>query len=175
MAVRPIVKYPDPVLFTATKPVADFGPEFQRLVDDLFETMYKAPGVGLAANQVGVSLRVAVIDLSVGEDPKAPFVIVNPKIVGTRGKQSGEEGCLSVPKLSEVTPCPEWVRVEALDRAGKPLAIEGEELMARALTHEIGHLDGHLYVSRLSALKRGMIKKKMDRCVKGGHWAEVYP
>lgn len=175
MAIRRITKYPEAVLATPTKPVTDFGAEFQALVDDMFETMYKAPGVGLAANQVGVSLRVAVIDLSVGEDPKAPFVIVNPKIVETRGQQRGEEGCLSVPHLSEVTPCPEYVKVEALDRRGNPITVEGEELMARALTHEIGHLDGFLYVSRLSPLKRGIMKKKMDRCVRDKRWAEIYP
>lgn len=175
MAIRRIVKYPDPVLLKPTRAVTDFGREFQALVDDMFETMYKAPGVGLAANQIGIALRVAVIDLSVGDDPKAPFVIVNPKITDTRGKQTGEEGCLSVPRLSEITPCPEWTRVEALDRRGKPFAIEGEELLARALTHEIGHLDGNLYIHRLSSLKRGLIKKRMDKCVKTDAWADVYP
>ena len=175
MAIRRIVKYPDPVLAKPTRPVTDFGRDFQTLVDDMFATMYAAPGVGLAANQIGVALRVAVIDLSVGDDPKAPFVLVNPKIVDKRGKQTGEEGCLSVPRLSEVTPCPEWTRVEALDRHGKAFAIEGEELLARALTHEIGHLDGNLYIHRLSTLKRSLIKKRMDKCVKTGAWADVYP
>ncbi len=175
MAVLRILKYPDPVLATAAAPVTDFGPAFQKLVDDMFETMYKAPGVGLAGNQVGVLKQVAVIDLSVGEDPAAPFVLVNPKIVESRGKQLGEEGCLSVPKLSEVTPCGEFVKVEALDRHGKPFTVTGEELMARALTHEIGHLQGKLYVSRLSTLKRGLLKKRMDKLVKTEAWEEVYP
>jgi peptide deformylase len=175
MALREIIVLPDKRLRQVSDPVKAVDAEVRALVDDMFETMYKAPGVGLAANQIGVALRVAVIDLSVGEDPQAPFVMVNPKIVDRRGKQLGEEGCLSVPKLQEVTPCPEWTRVEALDRHGKPFAIEGEELMARALTHEIGHLDGHLYIHRLSPLKRGLIKKKMDKCVKTGVWEDVYP
>jgi peptide deformylase len=175
MPIRRIVKFGDPVLETPTKPVPEITGEIRELVRDMIETMYAAPGVGLAANQVGVSLRVAVIDITVGEDPKALIVMINPRVIEQTGQQIEEEGCLSIPGYTEFVQRPERARIEALDLDGRPFTLEGEGLLARAFCHETDHLDGRLYIHRLGGIKRSLMGKKLRKAIKEGEWAEVYP
>jgi peptide deformylase len=173
MALRPIVKYPDPVLNTRAVEVTTIDETIQRLVADMVETMHAAPGVGLAANQVGVTLRVAVIDLSVGKDSNALVVLVNPRVIATDGNQVDEEGCLSIPGITEFVPRPLRAEIEALSLEGERFRITGEGLMARALLHEIDHLDGILFLDRLSPLKRSLLRKKIQKLIRAGEWAGV--
>jgi peptide deformylase len=173
MALRPIVKYPEPVLNTRAREVTSIDSEVHRLVADMIETMHAAPGVGLAANQVGVLLRVAVVDLSVGKDPSALVVLINPRVLSSDGQQVDEEGCLSIPGITEMVPRPLRTEVEALNLEGRPLRIRGEGLMARALLHEIDHLDGVLFFDRLSPLKRRLLRKKIHKLIRDGDWAGV--
>ena len=161
MAVLEILHHPDPRLRQKAKPVTAFGPDFQRLVDDMFETMYDAPGVGLAATQVGVPLRVAVMDAS--EDRSQRMVLVNPEIVSADDKQPMEEGCLSVPEVKDTVARYNKVFLRALDRHGKPFELEAEGLLAQCIQHEIDHLDGKLYIDYLSSLKRERITKKLSK------------
>jgi len=170
-----IVKYGDPVLETPTRRVEAITDEIRALVRDMIETMYAAPGVGLAATQVGVPLRVAVIDTTVGEDPKALIVMVNPEVIESRGEQTEEEGCLSIPGYSEFVRRPQWSKVRALDLDGNEFTREGEGLLARAFCHETDHLDGKLYIHRLSGIKRSLITKRIRRSAREGEWEEVYP
>jgi len=163
MAVLEIVKYPENVLRVKTSNVEEFGPGLQRLIDDMIETMYAAPGVGLAANQVGVSKMVAVIDVSVGEERQPLIVLVNPEIIHEEGGEEAEEGCLSVPGYTTVLKRFHKVRVKALDRHGKPFEIEGEGLLARALQHEIDHLNGILFVDRMGRIKKEFFRKRYAR------------
>ncbi|HVR42749.1 MAG TPA: peptide deformylase [Thermoanaerobaculia bacterium] len=166
----PIVKYADPVLRRPTERVDDIDGGIQKLIDDMIETMYAAPGVGLAANQVGVSKRLMIIDLSVGESPGDLHVFVNPEFVEKKGEVTDEEGCLSIPDLIEMVARPEitTVRYQDRDRAWKELT--GEGLMARALNHEIDHLDGKLYLDYLRGLRKERILKKISKIVKSGGW-----
>lgn len=173
MALRPIVKYPEPVLNTRAREVSSIDSEVHRLVADMIETMHAAPGVGLAANQVGVLLRIAVVDLSVGKDPSALVVLINPRVLSSDGQQVDEEGCLSIPGITEIVPRPLRTEVEALNLEGRPLRIRGEGLMARALLHEIDHLDGVLFFDRLSPLKRRLLRKKIQKLIRDGDWAGV--
>ncbi|GAC1634202.1 MAG: peptide deformylase [Nevskia sp.] len=159
MALLPILQHPDPRLRQKTRPVAQFDGKLQTLVDDLFETMYAAPGVGLAANQCGVQLRLAVMDCS--EDKTQPLVLANPEIVWSDERQQMEEGCLSVPDIRDTIPRYNKIRVRALDRNGRPFEMDVEGLAAQCVQHEIDHLDGKLYIDYLSSLKRERIKKKM--------------
>ena len=161
MALLPILHHPDPRLRIKARPVADFGPSLQKLVDDMFETMYDAPGVGLAATQVGVDLRLAVMDA--GEDEREPVVMINPEILQADDRQEMDEGCLSVPEASEKVQRFNHLRVRALDRNGKPYELEVEGLRAQAIQHEIDHLDGKLYIDYLSSLKRERINKKLRK------------
>jgi peptide deformylase len=170
MAVLPIVKYGDPVLRDATQPVTEIDEPLQKLIDDMVDTMYAAPGVGLAANQVGVSKRLAVIDLSVGKRPGGLHVFVNPEMVEAEGEITEEEGCLSIPDFVEVVTRPERVKVRYTDRNGEQREIRGEGLMARALCHEIDHLNGTLFVDHLRGFKKERILKKIQKLVKGGMW-----
>ncbi len=171
MAIREIVKYGDPRLLAPNETVTAFdGPDLSQLIRDLKETCWAAPGLGLAAPQIGVNRRVAIVDLSVGKDPSKVIVLVNPSVVGTRGKVREEEGCLSLPDLVEVVERPEEVRVEAQDEAGAPQAIDGRDLLARALCHEIDHLDRHLFLDRLTSLKRGLLLRKVVKRRKEGSW-----
>lgn len=165
-----IRKYGDPVLETKAEPVAEFDGELHRLAEDMFETMYANKGVGLAAPQVGVSKRLAVIDWSAGEDERAKLVLVNPEILVREGTQIGEEGCLSIPGFREDVKRAWRVRVRAQDLEGNFFETEGEELLARALQHEIDHLDGILFLQHLSLLKRDLIKRKIRKLVKAGEW-----
>jgi len=160
MAVLEIKKYPDRILREKTSPVTDFGPSLQRLIDDMIETMYAAPGVGLAANQVGVAKQLLVVDVSTKEKSAPLIVLVNPEIIHSEGESAIEEGCLSLPDYTTVIRRAERVRVRGLDRKGRVLEIEGEGLLARALQHEIDHLNGKLIIDRISRLKREWFKKR---------------
>src|SRR5688572_14493506 len=157
MAVRRIVKFGDPVLATPTALVTDITGDVRDLVRDMIETMYAAPGVGLAANQVGVSLRVAVIDITVGQQPDRVIVLINPQVIEQEGRQVEEEGCLSIPGYTEFVQRPARAVVRALDLEGREFTMEGTELLARAFCHETDHLDGHLFIERLGGIKRQLI------------------
>ena len=170
MAVLPIRKFGDEILRQPAEAVTQFDSALQKLIDDMVDTMYAAPGVGLAANQVGVARRVAVIDLSVGKRRGELHVLVNPEIVETIGEITEEEGCLSVPDLVETVRRPESVTARYLDRSGEERRIFGQGLMARALSHEIDHLNGGLFVDRLRGLKRDRILKKIQKLAKAGMW-----
>lgn len=172
MAVLPIRKYGDPVLRhpAAWLTEADFTDEFQTLIEDMVETMYAAPGVGLAANQVGVSKRFMIIDLSVGEEKDQLHVFVNPEITDTEGEITEEEGCLSIPDFVEIVTRPERLTCKYLDRFGKPQQMRAEGLMARAICHEIDHLEGTLFIDYLRGLKKDRILKKIQKLVKAGDW-----
>ena len=163
MAVREILIIGDPALTRKAEPVAAVDEEIARLARDMVETVHAAPGIGLAAPQVGVGKRVIVVDLSVGEDADQLHVLVNPEIVAKDGEAVSEEGCLSVPEVREKVARPYRVTVRGLDLEGRPVEIEGEDLLARAFCHEIDHLDGILFVEKLSALKRALIKKKFKK------------
>ncbi len=169
--VRKIVKYGDPVLETPSQPVTEFDtPELNEMIADMWETMYAAKGVGLAAPQIGIGKRVSVIDISVGEDETKKLVIVNPEIVLREGKQVGEEGCLSIPGFREPVSRANKVTVRAQDASGQPVELDGEELLARAFQHEIDHLNGILFINHLSALKRDIIRRKIKKMQKAGEW-----
>jgi len=173
MAILPIVRYPHDVLLEPTREVAGITADLERLVRDMIETMHAAPGVGLAANQVGVALRVAVVDLTVGEDPSKLLVLINPRIVENVGSYLDEEGCLSLPGFTEQVRRPERCVIEAMDLEGKVRTIEGRDLLARAFNHELDHLDGHLFIEHLSVLKRRLIKKKVQKQMRSGDWQLV--
>jgi peptide deformylase len=166
MALRPIVLYPDPVLRQKAVPVENFDAELEQLVDDMIETMIAAPGVGLAAPQVGVSRRVAVVDLSAGKDPSQLHVLVNPRIEDQSGSAEDYEGCLSIPDFNEKVVRPDRCRVTALDRLGKPFTLDAEGYFARAVFHEIDHLDGVLFVDYLRGLRREKAKRFLRRLVR---------
>jgi len=168
--IYPIVKFGNPVLETKAEDVTDFGDELKKLVDDMFESMYAAKGVGLAAPQIGISKRLAVIDVTFKEDPNAKLVLANPEIIHTEGKQKQSEGCLSIPDFREDVTRPKIVTVRAQDINGKWYEKTGEDLLARAFLHETDHLNGKLYISHISALKRDLIKRKIRKLMKAGDW-----
>jgi peptide deformylase len=171
VTVLPIRKYGDDVLRHSAELVKDIDDTLQKLIDDMIDTMYAAPGVGLAANQVGVPLRLAVIDLSVGKRPGECHVIINPEIVDSMGEITEEEGCLSIPDFTEIVTRPERVRLRYLDRNGTSRELWGEGLMARAMCHELDHLNGTLFVDHLRGFKKDRILKKITKLVKAGAWA----
>jgi len=169
--VLKIRKYGDPVLETPCEKVTNFGDkELKKFVDDMFETMYANKGVGLAAPQVGVLQQVTVIDASAGEDPDSKLVLINPEITHLEGQQLGEEGCLSIPGFREDVRRAMIARVRAFDVDGKEFEITGEELLARAMQHEIDHLHGVLFLKHISPLKRDLIRRKISKLVKAGEW-----
>jgi peptide deformylase len=169
--IRKIVKYGDPVLETPCDPVEEFKtPELEKLIEDMFETMYDAKGVGLAAPQIGLSKRLTVIDCSCGEDEDEKLVLINPRIVAAEGEQVGEEGCLSIPGFREDVKRPLRVKVHAQDTQGDWIEVEGEELVARAICHENDHLNGILFLQHISSLKRELIKRKIRKLRKKGEW-----
>jgi peptide deformylase len=170
MAVRPVVLYPDPVLLRPTRNVETFDGEFRRLIDDMVETMFASSGVGLAANQVGVSLRVFIVDVSAGERPDGLMVFANPEITALEGTQCGEEGCLSFPDVNLEIERARVATVKAQDIEGKPFTYTGEDLMARAIQHESEHLDGQVFLRHLSSLKREIVKKQIKKRIKSGDW-----
>jgi peptide deformylase len=163
MALLSILTHPDPRLRQRTSPVTDFGDSLQRLIDDMFETMYAAPGVGLAANQVGVQLRVAVMDCSTDKTQPEPRVMVNPEILESQEAELVEEGCLSVPGAQEMVKRFRCLRLRAQDRHGEFYELEAEGLLAQCIQHELGHLNGQLYIDLLSALKRERLLKKLQK------------
>ena len=165
-----IVKYPDPVLSQPGEPVTEFDAELRQLVADMFETTYASQGIGLAAPQVGVSKRVAVIDLSMGKEPKDKLVLVNPEIIYSADKQYEEEGCLSFPDIREKVVRHAKVRVRAQDERGKWFEMDGEELLSRCLQHEIDHVDGILFLFRMSALKRNLNLRKIRKMQSEDKW-----
>ena len=168
--IYPIVKFGDPVLESPASPVTEFGEELRKLVADMFESMYAAHGVGLAAPQIGISQRLAVVDVTFKEDPKAKIVLVNPEIVHKEGKQTSSEGCLSIPEFREQVTRARRVTVRAQDLEGKFFETTGEDLLARAFQHETDHLNGRLYISHISALKRDLMKRKIRKLIRAGEW-----
>jgi peptide deformylase len=170
MAVRPIVLYPDPVLLTPTERVEKVDGTIERLVADLIETMHAAPGIGLAANQVGVAKRVCVVDLSVGEKQDDLHVFINPRILESSGSEVAEEGCLSFPDIHLDIERPFLATVEAEDLEGKTFTISARGLLARAMQHEIEHLEGRVFLQNLSPLKRELLKRQIRKRIKAGEW-----
>jgi peptide deformylase len=168
--IYPIVKFGNPVLEKPAAKVAVFDGELKMLVDDMFESMYAARGVGLAAPQIGVPLRIAVVDVTFKEDPDAQIVLVNPEIIHKEGRHTQSEGCLSIPDFRENVNRAKIVTIRAQDLNGKFFEKTGEDLLARAFQHETDHLNGKLYISHISALKRDLIKRKIRKLVKAGEW-----
>jgi peptide deformylase len=168
--IYPIVKFGNPVLEKPAEPVTVFDAELKKLVADMFESMYAAHGVGLAAPQIGISKRLAVIDVSFQEDAEARLVLANPEIIHSEGRQAQSEGCLSIPDFRESVTRAKTVTVRAQDANGKWFEKTGEELLARALLHETDHLNGKLYISHISALKRDLMRRKIRKLVKAGEW-----
>jgi len=168
--IYPIVKFGEPVLEKPATAITKFDDELSKLADDMFESMYAAHGVGLAAPQIGISKRIAVIDVTFKEDPDAKIVLVNPEIIHIEGRQTSNEGCLSIPEFREKLTRPRKVTARAQNLKGETFEVTGEDLLARALLHETDHLNGKLYISHLSALKRDMIKRKIRKMVKAGEW-----
>ena len=163
MASREIIIIGHPTLAAKAEPVKDIDDEVVRLAGDMVETLHAAPGIGLAAPQVDVGKRLIVVDLSVGESKDDLIVLANPEIIGRESKAIAEEGCLSVPDIRDKVSRPYWVKVRGLDLKGNVVEIEAEDLMARVLCHEVDHLEGILFEDHLSALKRGLIKKKLRK------------
>jgi peptide deformylase len=170
VAVLPIRKYGDEVLRRPAAPVTELDASLQTLIDDMVDTMYAAPGVGLAANQVGVSLRLMLIDLSVGKRPDELHVFINPEMIEAEGEITEEEGCLSIPDFVEIVTRPERVKLRYLDRNGVEREMWGDGLMARAMCHEIDHLNGTLFVDHLRGFKKDRILRKISKLAKSGMW-----
>ncbi len=168
--IYPIVKYGNQVLERPAVDVTDFDSELEKLVASMFETMYAAHGVGLAAPQIGLGKRLCVIDITSGEDPKAKIVLVNPEVVSVEGEQMQEEGCLSLPNFRAKTPRPVRASVRGQDEQGREIALSGEGLLARAFCHEIDHLNGRLFIHHLSRLKRESIKRRVRKMMKADEW-----
>jgi peptide deformylase len=167
---RPILRYGDPVLHRKAAPVEALTPEIDALIDDMRETMHAAAGVGLAAPQVGESLRICLVDLSAGRRPDQLLVLINPEMIACAGLQLKEEGCLSVPGIEATVARPQTVSVRAMDRDGEPREIQGEGLLARALQHEIDHLNGILFLDRLRPLYRWTLTRRIARLRRSGKW-----
>jgi peptide deformylase len=168
--IYPIVKYPEKVLEKKAAPVTKFDAELEKLVEDMFESMYAAKGIGLAAPQIGISKRLTVIDLSFKENPEEKLVLINPEVTVQEGKQYEEEGCLSLPDIREKVRRAAKVRVRAQNVKGEWFEVDGEELLARALQHEIDHLDGVLFIFKLSRLKRDLTVRKIRKLIAAGEW-----
>lgn len=169
--IYPIVKYGDPVLERKADPVTEFDtPELNKLLEDMFESMYAARGVGLAAPQIGISRRIAVIDISAGEEEGQKLVLINPEIIAKEGAQTGEEGCLSIPGFREQVTRYQKVTVRAQNGKGEFFEMMGEDLLARAFLHETDHLNGTLYITHVSPLKRDLIRRKVRKLAKAGEW-----
>lgn len=168
--LRPILRYGDAQLHRPASPVADIAQEIHTLIDDMVETMYGAPGIGLAAPQVGVDLRIFVVDLSLGRQGGDLVVMINPQFVEREGMQLEEEGCLSLPNFTATVARPMRVAVSGLDRDGHEQRVRGTDLLARALQHEMDHLDGRLFVDRLRGIKRDVIVRRIGKLKRAGKW-----
>lgn len=173
MALLPIVLYPDPILLKPTLPVEPVDDEIRQLIADMTETMYRAPGIGLAANQVGVSKRLCLVDLSAGEESGHLHVFINPQITESEGNESGTEGCLSFPDIEIDVVRATQITVEALDGDGNPFSLQAEGLLARAILHECEHLAGHVFLRNLSSLKRELVKREIRKRIKTDDWVAV--
>ena len=165
-----IVKYPDPILSRPGEPITEFNAELRQLIADMFETTYASQGIGLAAPQVGVSKRLTVIDLSVGKVPEDKLVLINPEIIFSEGKQYEEEGCLSFPDIREKVARHAKVRIRAQDEKGKWFEMDGVDVLSRCFQHEIDHVDGMLFIFRMSALKRDLVQRKIRKLIREGKW-----
>ncbi|HJS74982.1 MAG TPA: peptide deformylase [Vicinamibacteria bacterium] len=170
MSIVPIERFGAEVLDRRASELTEFSSDLDVIAQDMIETMYAAPGVGLAAPQIGLGIRLMVIDITVGEDPGQVIVMANPVMVEMEGDQHEEEGCLSVPGYSGVVSRPAWVKVRGQDLKGQEITLEGEGLLARAFCHEIDHLDGKLFLERLGVLKRDLIKRKIRKKIRQGDW-----
>ena len=170
MAVRPLVLYPDPILLKPTVSVAEVDDEVRRFVEDMRDTMYEAPGIGLAANQLGDTRRICIVDVTAGEQPDSLVVLINPVIAELVGCQTGEEGCLSFPDVTIDVERAEKIRVEALGLDGRPYELEAEGLLSRAIQHECEHLAGQVFLRNISALKRELVKKQIRKRIRAGDW-----
>ena len=168
--IYPIVKFGDPILEKPGAPVKKFDADLEQLIDDMFASMYAAQGVGLAAPQIGLSLRLTVIDVTGGKNPEAKIVLANPEIIHAEGEVREEEGCLSIPGFRGYVVRPQFVTVKAQNAKGESYEIRGENLLARAFCHEIDHLNGILFLTHLSMLKRDLIKRKIKKLKKQGEW-----
>jgi peptide deformylase len=168
--IRPILRYGAEVLHAPAAPVAELTPDIQRLIDDMIQTMYAAPGIGLAATQIGVSLRVFVCDISVGRNPKDLMSFVNPEFVDRDGMQLEEEGCLSVPGFNATVARPSRAVLKGLDREGVEQVVEASGLLARCFQHEMDHLDGAVFVDRLRGLQKDLIVRKIRKLARAGKW-----
>jgi peptide deformylase len=168
--IRPILRYGDPALHRPASEVTAFDDALQQLINDMIETMYAAPGVGLAANQIGVPLRIFVVDLSVGRNHQELVVMVNPVFVAREGMQLEEEGCLSAPGFNATVVRPSKATVRGFDRDGTEQVIEGTGLLARAFQHEMDHLDGMVFIDRLRGIKRDLIVRKIQKMKRSGKW-----
>jgi peptide deformylase len=168
--IRPILRYGDPTLHAAAAPVAQITPDIERLIDDMIQTMYAAPGVGLAATQVGVPLRIFVADVSGGRASGDLLAFVNPELVEADGSQREEEGCLSLPGFNATVTRPTRAIVKGLDRKGHEQVVEGTGLLARCFIHELDHLNGALFVDRLHGLKKDLIVRKIKKLSRSGKW-----
>jgi peptide deformylase len=168
--IYPILKYGDPVLEKPGLAIRNFDAQVERLAEDMFASMYAAQGVGLAAPQIGMSLRIAVVDVTGGKNPEAKIVLANPEIVHAEGEVREEEGCLSIPGFRGYVLRPQFVTIKAQNAKGEAFEIRGENLLARAFCHEIDHLNGILFLQHLSMLKRDLIKRKIKKLRKQGEW-----
>jgi peptide deformylase len=168
--IHEVVKYPDPVLSKPAADVTAFDGELAQLVDEMFDSMYAAQGIGLAAPQINISKRITVIDVSFKERPEDKLALINPVILDRDGKQVEEEGCLSLPEIREKVTRAAWVKVRAQNVKGETFEVEGEELLARALQHEIDHLNGILFIDHLSRLKRDLVQRRIKKLQKNGEW-----
>ncbi len=168
--IYPVVKYGAEVLDKAGAPVTEFDEKLRQLVEDMFESMYAASGVGLAAPQIGLSLQLAVVDITSGKEPSAKLVLANPQVLRSEGAQKEEEGCLSLPGFHAIVKRPARVTLRAQDVTGKEYERVGEGLLARAFCHETDHLHGKLFISHLSVLKRDMIRRKVRKLQRAGEW-----
>ena len=168
--IYPIVKYGDPILVKSTGPITKFDAGLEQLAEDMFASMYAAQGVGLAAPQIGLSMRLAVVDVTGGKNPEAKIVFANPEVIHAEGEKREEEGCLSIPGFRGYVIRPQFVTVRAQNAQGESFEIRGEDLLARAFCHEIDHLNGILFLQHLSMLKRDLIKRKIKKLKKQGEW-----
>jgi peptide deformylase len=168
--IHEVVKYPDPVLGKPGETVTVFDAELKQLVEEMFESMYAAQGIGLAAPQISISQRITVIDVSFKKNPKEKLVLINPEVIDRKGKTLEEEGCLSLPEIREKVTRAEWVKVRAQDVNGATFEIEGTELLGRCMQHEIDHLEGILFIERLSRLKRDLVLRRIKKMQKNGEW-----
>jgi peptide deformylase len=170
LKIHEVVKYPDPILARKGDRVTEFTPELAQLVEEMFDSMYAAQGIGLAAPQIGISQQITVIDVSFKENPEDKLVLINPEVLDQEGSQVEEEGCLSLPEIRAKVKRSSWVKVRAQNEKGEFFEVEGEELLARALLHEIDHLHGILFIDHLSPLKRDLVKRKIKKLQKNGEW-----